>query len=370
MPIKNFLTQEQKENLQNALKESEDSHFRQRALMLLLMNDGKTYAEITDFLGCSYRSVAYWCCHGDPDNLEGLKDQRKKGNTRKATEKYIELLMETIEQEPSDNGYEFGRWTAARLSEHLEKKTGIKLSSEQVRRILKAKKYVYHWAKYSLEDKQDKKKREAFKEKLSGYIEASEKQPNKIQVWFWDESGFSMRVIRRKSWRKKGQKKKVTGQRRKGRVNVMGGLRYSDKKRICYFIEKGESETFYNKIKSLNESVKKEWIEQGNEESDFTNQGPRIIVILDNASFHKKQEIIERIELKLPNIILEYLPEYSPDYNLIELVWHSTKEYVAHRLFKSVQELETTLDKLLNQGELQIKWKRKIKNKGSAVIAS
>ncbi len=37
-------------------------------------------------------------------------------------------------------------------------------------------------------------------------------------------------------------------------------------------------------------------------------------------------------------IILEYLPEYSPDYNLIELVWHSTKEYVAHRLFKSIQE--------------------------------
>ena len=77
-----------------------------------------------------------------------------------------------------------------------------------------------------------------------------------------------------------------------------------------------------------------------------------------------------KIENKLPNIILEYLPEYSPDYNLIELVWHSTKEYVAHRLFKSVQQLETTLDKLLNQGKLQIKWKRKIKNKGNAVIAS
>ena len=161
MPVKNFLTQEQKTNLQNALKESEDSHFRQRVLMLLLMNDGKTYAEITDFLGCSYRSVAYWCCHGDPENLESLKDQRRKGNKRKATPQYIDLLMKTIEKEPSEYDYEFGRWTAARLSKHLEKETGIKLSSEQVRRILKEKKYVYHWAKYSLEDKQNKKKREA-----------------------------------------------------------------------------------------------------------------------------------------------------------------------------------------------------------------
>ena len=103
---------------------------------------------------------------------------------------------------------------------------------------------------------------------------------------------------------------------RKGRVNVIGGLRYHDKKRICYFIEKGESKTFYNKIRNLNESVKKEWLEQGNEESDFTDNGPRIIVILDNASFHKKKEIIDKIEAELPNIILEYLPEYSPDYNL------------------------------------------------------
>ena len=74
--------------------------------------------------------------------------------------------------------------------------------------------------------------------------------------------------------------------------------------------------------------------------------------------------------IKITQYYFRVLTEYSPDYNLIELVWHSTKEYVAHRLFKSVQELETTLDKLLNQGELLIKWKRKIKNKGNAVIAN
>ena len=184
MPVKNFLNIEQKINLQNGVKESEDSHFRQRALMLLLMNDGKTYAEISDFLGCSYRSVAYWCCHGDPDDLESLKDQRKKEKKRKVTVQYIKLLMETLEKEPSEYSYEFGRWTAARLSTHLEKTTGIKLSSEQVRRILKEKKYAYHWAKYSLEDKQNKKKREAFKEKLTGYIEASKKEPNKTRYGF------------------------------------------------------------------------------------------------------------------------------------------------------------------------------------------
>ncbi|GBE96406.1 IS630 family transposase [Microcystis aeruginosa NIES-298] len=37
----------------------------------------------------------------------------------------------------------------------------------------------------------------------------------------------------------KKSKKKVSGQRRGGRVNGMGGVRYSDKKRFVEFIKKG-----------------------------------------------------------------------------------------------------------------------------------
>ncbi len=71
----------------------------------------------------------------------------------------------------------------------------------------------------------------------------------------------------------------------------------------------------------------------------------------------------------MPNLIIEFLPEYSPDYNLIELVWHSVKEFIANRLFKSIEELEELLNRLLNQGELVINWGRKLKNKGNAVNA-
>ena len=77
--------------------------------------------------------------HGDPDNLDSLRDKRQQGNYRKATEEYIELLLEVAEKAPGDFGYEFGRWTAERLSTYLLEKTGIKLSSKQVSRILQKK---------------------------------------------------------------------------------------------------------------------------------------------------------------------------------------------------------------------------------------
>jgi len=190
-----------------------------------------------------------------------------------------------------------------------------------------------------------------------------------LYLGFLDESGLSLRVIRRKCWSKKGKRKKLAGERRRGRVNVMGLLRYSDKKRLVQFVKKGNSETFYEVMKIFYPEAIREWVEAGNKAEDFKDKGPKIVIILDNASFHKKAEIIKQIEEEMPKIHLEYLPPYSPDDNLIELVWHSTKEYLAHRLFKTVEELEMVLHNLLKVGGLVIKWNRKLKNKGNSVSA-
>jgi transposase len=355
MPAKNHLSQEQRERLLKTLKEHENPYVREKVFILLLINDGRTYQEVSKFLDIAYPTVAYWAVHGDPDNLDSFLDGRREGNFRKVTKEYEDLLLKVVEKEPAEYGYEFGRWTAARLATYLKEATGIKLSGSQVRRRLERKKYVYLWAKYSLEDKQNPEKRKVFKEKLSEYLKITKSNPERLQVWFWDESGFSLRVIRRKTWGRKGHRKKVTGQRRRGRVNIMGGLPYHDKKRINFVIKKGNADVFYEQIKLLHIFLLQEWVEQGNKAESFTNCSAKIIIILDNASFHKRKDILEKIEAEMPNIILEFLPPYSPDYNLIELVWHSAKEYIAHRLFKSVEQLEELLNKLLTEGGLVIK---------------
>lgn len=159
----------------------------------------------------------------------------------------------------------------------------------------------------------------------------------------------------------------MTGERRKGKINVIGGLRYSDKKRWVEFIQKGDSQNFYEVMKVFYEELLNEWQELGGKVEEFEEKGGKIVIILDNASFHKKKEILKKIEENMPNIKLEFLPEYSPDYNLIELVWHSAKEYIANKLFTSIEELEFFLHKLLNEGELIIKWNRQIKNKGNSI---
>jgi transposase len=139
MPVSNFLTSEQKKNLQKAIKEDTCPHFREHVLIMLLANDGKTQRQIADFIGCSLRTVNDWFNQADPDDLESFRDRRSQGNYKKVNPEYIERLDKLVEQEPSTLGYEFGRWTCQRLAEHLEKETGILLSGQQVKRILKKK---------------------------------------------------------------------------------------------------------------------------------------------------------------------------------------------------------------------------------------
>jgi len=152
-------------------------------------------------------------------------------------------------------------------------------------------------------------------------------------------------------------------------VNVMGGLRYHDRRCLCYFIDKGNADSFFEQLVKLNEFIKQEWVEQGNQAELYEKIGPRVLVILANASYHKRQDIIGKIEQTLTNIHLCFLPAYSPDFNLIELVWHSCNEFVAHRLFQSVEQLKELLKRLLNDGELVIHWKKKIRNKGNSLVS-
>ena len=118
---------------------------------------------------------------------------------------------------------------------------------------------------------------------------------------------------------------------------MMGGLRYHDRKSLSFFVDKGNGESFFEQLGKLSKFVFAEWVSQGNKPELYERIGPRVLIILDNASYHKRQDIIEKIEQLLPNIHLCFLPAYSPDLNLIELVWHSCKarwgEYPPSRLY-------------------------------------
>jgi transposase len=76
---------------------------------------------------------------------------------------------------------------------------------------------------------------------------------------------------------------------------------------------------------------------------EFSKQNPEElkIMVLDNGAFHKARR------LDIPNnIILIFLPPYSPELNPAEKVWAILKRDFTNRLFTTLDELDTYLSRL------------------------
>lgn len=67
-------------------------------------------------------------------------------------------------------------------------------------------------------------------------------------------------------------------------------------------------------------------------------------IILDNGAFHKAKRLI------IPdNIILIFLPPYSPELNPAELVWKYIKSFIVNKTFKTLQDLSNEISNIINQ---------------------
>ena len=84
-------------------------------------------------------------------------------------------------------------------------------------------------------------------------------------------------------------------------------------------------------------------------------QSDKIIMICDNAKFHKSQELKDWYARQQSWLCLEFLPAYSPDFNPIERLWKWFKgEFTHNRCWKTNGLLLRDLQKIiqgLNEGK-------------------
>jgi len=74
---------------------------------------------------------------------------------------------------------------------------------------------------------------------------------------------------------------------------------------------------------------------------------PGDVVVMDNLSTHKMEEVRLKIEAAKAELI--YLPPYSPDLNPIEKAWSKLKQLLASSRARSVKALDDAIATLLPQ---------------------
>ncbi len=151
---------------------------------------------------------------------------------------------------------------------------------------------------------------------------ALKKHPEK-ELHFFDEARFGTHSKSGHGWFKTGSRTQVNV-----KLGFQNFYMYSSVNPVT-----GEDYTFITE--NVNTESFKCFLEQLSKQL-----GEReIILVLDGASWHKSKD------LKIPiNIMLMYLPPYSPELNPVERLWHYIKsKIIRNKIYQSITELESKL---------------------------
>ena len=139
-----------------------------------------------------------------------------------------------------------------------------------------------------------------------------------LEILFYDEAFFRRESTITRGWYLKGSKQKVSCPLSKEKVGVLGAVSPREERIYSLIFDGCDSKTFIFYIKNLLEEYK------GNR---------KIVLILDNASSHKSKIVKEFVETIKDQLVLMYLPPYSPDLNPVERVWKDLRYRTTHNVF-------------------------------------
>lgn len=133
---------------------------------------------------------------------------------------------------------------------------------------------------------------------------------------------------------KRSQQKKVTAFTSPDRrLHLIGALNWRTEAVIAQQVERKNSQTFIQFLEYL-------LVEQ------FSTQ--KIVLVLDNASYHKSQASLAALSLFEPRVRVFWLPKYCPNLNPIERFWRHLKDLAcANRLDVALEPLSNRVSELL-----------------------
>lgn len=316
------LDEEQINELNEAIKESKKAPTRRRARAILLSNRGYSIDKIAPIFGVNRNTVSIWIDKWEQVGISGLEDNPRSGHPFTLTEEEKELVIKLAKKHPR---------SIPTIIALLIKETGKRVSDTTIKRILKAAKLTWKRIRKSLKNKRD---HEEFKA-AHGSIQELRRQheDGEIELWYFDETGFDLQPTVPYAWQPNGEIIEVPSERSK-RLNVLGFFT-PDNHLEPFCFECGVDTDvviacFDAFIKNMDSAKKR-------------------IVLIDNASIHTSGKFMDCIpEWEEKGLIIKFLPKYSPELNIIEILWRFIKYYwLPFSAYLSFEYLDREVENIL-----------------------
>jgi transposase len=133
------LTTEELNQLDKLYRQTKDVRIRSRTQMILLgAEEQMTAPKIAQIVRQDEQTVRRWITRFNAEGMSGLSDEPKSGAPKRVSDAYRERLLVVVRRRPRSLDQPYSLWTLQRLVDFMAEETGLRVSTETVRLILKA----------------------------------------------------------------------------------------------------------------------------------------------------------------------------------------------------------------------------------------
>jgi transposase len=161
-----------------------------------------------------------------------------------------------------------------------------------------------------------------------------------LRVYYFDAAGFNTIPCVPYAWQKKSQTIEIPSQRSK-QLNILG---FMNKDNDCFFYPQEGKVTSETVIAAF-EAFGRRYVEH------YLKTRQPCVVIVDNAPVHTSRQFLKKIDSWCSyGLMIHFLPTYSPELNLIEILWRKIKyEWISFNAYQSYENLKGEVLDILSQ---------------------
>ena len=316
------LTEAEKITLRDAHKYHPLTWTRIRAHCILLSNQRYNVKDIASMHGVCRQTIALYIHRWEKIGFLGLVDEHRDGRPKILSKEQEDAVIKYVMDSPR---------SLKNVLNKLSEKHQIRLSIATIKRLCKSAKMNWKRIRKSLKSKRNEKDFEQSKALINQLIAMYKN--GEINLRYFDESGFSLVSNIPYAWQKKGEHIEIPSSRSVS-YNVLGFMdRNSD---LYSFVFTG----------SITTDVVTACFD---EFTSKCNINKPTIVVVDNAPTHTSHKFDQKtIEWLEKGLVVVPLSKYSPELNIIEILWRKIKyEWMPFSAYNSLSSLESMLFSIL-----------------------
>lgn len=308
--------------LQRIYRQSRHHQVRQRAHCIILRSQGFSVVQLLEIFPLSRKTLYNWFNAWESRSVVGLYERPGRGRKPTFSPEQKEQIRAWTQESPRQ---------LKQVVQKVKEQWDITISTKTLKRVLKALKMSWHRLRRVVggqPDPQEYATKQAQLEELKRLDETGE-----IELYYLDEAGFCLIPCIPYGWQPIGETLGVASQRSR-RLNVLGLMNRRNQLKSYVSQQSITSEVVIACIDAF-----------------FPMLDKRTVIVVDQASIHTSGVMQDQLEeWQQRRIEIFQLPSYSPQLNLIEILWRFIKyEWIEVSAYQNWQSLVEYVERVLRE---------------------